>query len=76
MRADLCGDRQLKTFLIELSMAWAAQKNNVTLKPDWKLPKMRYKGSKIAAQTLKLDRKPVSTGSFMHIPVVKHDRHN
>ncbi len=67
--------RKLKVFLIELAMAWAAQKHSVTLRPDWKLPKMRYKGDKVMAQRLQLGPKPVSARhpsncAMIHGPMV------
>lgn len=66
MRGVLCTGvmcdayRPLKLFLIELAMAWATQKDTVGLDPNYKLPKMRYKGSTIQPQQLRLDRGPVS----------------
>jgi hypothetical protein len=55
--------RKLKIFLIELAMAWASERHSVKLKPEWKLPKMRYKGDKVMPQMLQLERKPVSLHS-------------
>ncbi|EIE23612.1 hypothetical protein COCSUDRAFT_41800 [Coccomyxa subellipsoidea C-169] len=53
--------RKLKIFLVELAMGWASQKHSVALDPNWKLPKMRYKGDKVQSQRLRLDRKPLVT---------------
>lgn len=56
--------RKLKIFLVELAMGWATKKHSVALSPNWKLPKMRYKGDKVVSQHLRLDRKPVSFSIF------------
>ena len=60
MKLLRCLHRPLKLFLIELAMAWATRKHTVALDPTYKLPKMRYKGSTVQAQQLRLDRGPVS----------------
>ena len=36
--------RKLKVFLIELALGWAAQKHKLTLDPQYKLPRLAYKG--------------------------------
>ena len=40
---QLC--RPLKVFLVELALGWAGEAHGLQLHGDWKLPKMRYKGS-------------------------------
>ena len=40
---QLC--RHLKVFLVELALGWAGEAHGLQLHGDWKLPKMRYKGS-------------------------------
>ncbi|CAL8472031.1 g11573 [Coccomyxa elongata] len=62
--------RKLKIFLVELAMGWATKKHSVALSPNWKLPKMRYKGDKVVSQRLRLDRKPLVTdlGDVMEKP--------
>ncbi|CAK0783248.1 hypothetical protein CVIRNUC_006447 [Coccomyxa viridis] len=37
--------RPLKVFLVELALGWAGEAHGLQLHGDWKLPKMRYKGS-------------------------------
>ncbi|BDA47531.1 probable PIH1 domain-containing protein 1 at N-terminal half [Coccomyxa sp. Obi] len=62
--------RKLKIFLVELAMGWATKKHSVALSPNWKLPKLRYKGDKVVSQRLRLDRKPLVTdlGDVMEKP--------
>ena len=58
----LCMHRPLKTFMVELALAWAGDAHGLKLGRlgQWKLPKMRYKGS-VAPQKLRLQRnEPVS----------------
>ena len=55
--------RPLKTFMVELALAWAARAHRLQLGGfgQWKLPKMRYKGDNIVPQKLRLQRnEPVS----------------
>ena len=55
--------RPLKTFLVELALAWAGREHGLELggSGQWKLPKMRYKGNEIKLQRLRLQRnEPVS----------------
>ena len=37
--------RPLKVFLVELALGWAGEVHGLQLHGDWKLPKMRFKGS-------------------------------
>ncbi|KAG1670198.1 hypothetical protein FOA52_014974 [Chlamydomonas sp. UWO 241] len=51
--------RPLKAFLVELCIAWVAQKSKMALDEKFKLPKMRYKGEVIEKQNIRVDRKPL-----------------
>ena len=37
--------RKLKLLLIDLALNWAMEKNGISLSPEYKLPRMRYKGT-------------------------------
>ncbi len=55
--------RPVKSFLVELALAWAGRAHNLELGGSgrWKLPKMRYKGDDVRSQRLRLQRnEPVS----------------
>jgi len=56
---EVISPRKLKVFLVELAMGWACRKHSIALDPNWKLPKLRYKGAQVLPQRLRLDRKPV-----------------
>lgn len=56
---EIVSPRKLKVFLVELAMGWASRKHSMALDPNWKLPKLRYKGAEVLPQCLRLDRKPV-----------------
>ena len=43
--SELQSCRPLKVFLVELALGWAGEAHGLQLHGDWKLPKMRYKGS-------------------------------
>lgn len=61
--------RPLKSFLVELALAWAARAHGLHLGGfgQWKLPKMRYKGASVVTQKLRLERNvPVSLPKAMH----------
>ena len=47
---SLCACRPLKAFLVELAKEWVTQKTGRQLQAQYKLPKMRYKGSEIQPQ--------------------------
>eukprot|EP00798_Chlamydomonas_sp_ICE-L_P025828 gene25828-11504_t len=51
--------RPLKVFIIELAINWIAHKTEMQLDKKYKLPKMTYKGDKIEAQRIRVDRKPL-----------------
>ena len=44
--------RPLKVFLVELALGWAGEAHGLQLHGDWKLPKMRYKGSPHAPEAV------------------------
>ncbi|KAK9867901.1 hypothetical protein WJX84_010342 [Apatococcus fuscideae] len=48
--------RPLKAFLVELAKEWVTQKTGRQLQAQYKLPKMRYKGSEIQPQDMRMDR--------------------
>ncbi|GAB4815474.1 hypothetical protein N2152v2_002520 [Parachlorella kessleri] len=47
--------RPLKYFIVQLVMGWAQQKNGLQLDPQYKLPKMRYKGDAPPPQYIRPD---------------------
>ncbi|KAK9824576.1 hypothetical protein WJX72_011454 [[Myrmecia] bisecta] len=49
--------RKLKVFLIELALGWVSQKAGLNLDPQYKLPRMRYKGDIIQEQFIRSDKK-------------------
>ncbi|KAK9836797.1 hypothetical protein WJX74_008282 [Apatococcus lobatus] len=53
---EAAGFRPLKAFLVELCKEWVAQKTGRKLQDQYKLPKMRYKGSEIQPQDMRMDR--------------------
>ena len=53
--------RQLKVFIINLSMGWIQKQKNVTLNPKYKLPKMPYKGTSVTKQIMRVKKKPLVT---------------
>ena len=42
------GYRGLKSWLIKLALQWMSEKHDVQLESQWKLPKTRYRGEKVA----------------------------
>lgn len=53
--------RQLKVFLINLALQWVGHKGKRELDAKYKLPKMKYKGSHIQTQRIRVDKKPLVT---------------
>ena len=51
--------RHLKTFLISFALAWIQQQKKITLDAKYKLPKMHYKGDRISAQFMRMDKQLV-----------------
>ncbi len=38
----------MKSWLIKLALQWMSEKHDVQLESQWKLPKTRYRGEKVA----------------------------
>lgn len=53
--------RQFKVFIISLSMGWIQQQKKTKLDAKYKLPKMPYKGERIAKQIMRMKRKSLVT---------------
>ena len=51
--------RPLKVFLISLAVGWVQSQHKLQLDPKYKLPKMRYKGTAISSQFVRIQRKPL-----------------
>lgn len=52
-------NRRLKQFVVELVLGWAGSKHKLQLDPKFKLPKIQYKGARVEAQRMRVDKKPV-----------------
>ena len=48
-------NKRLKVFLIELALGWVQEKHHLILNPQYKLPRMKYKGQNVQSQNIRKD---------------------
>jgi hypothetical protein len=51
--------RPLKAFVNELALDWVGRKHQLQLNPQYKLPKMAYKGGEVRSQRVRCDPRPL-----------------
>eukprot|EP01025_Chloroclados_australasicus_P032781 TRINITY_DN3328_c0_g1_i1.p1 TRINITY_DN3328_c0_g1~~TRINITY_DN3328_c0_g1_i1.p1 ORF type:complete len:426 (+),score=53.08 TRINITY_DN3328_c0_g1_i1:107-1279(+) len=59
--AQCAAVRKLKNFVVELAIGWIQHKQQCQLDPQYKLPKMKYKGDMIRSQRIRADKKQLVT---------------